>query len=89
MRYDQAKNFHYIAQANSSFEKVGLNFTAKADRTRVAFYSVYYNTRTDDISSLCGPVIDDVRVWFAGSKRIGAGFGFGVSVLVLLVIGWV
>ncbi|KAJ4916862.1 hypothetical protein Rs2_02412 [Raphanus sativus] len=63
---DQAQNFHYMAQANSTFEKVGLNFTAKADRTRVAFYSVYYNTRTDDMSSLCGPVIDDVRVWFSG-----------------------
>ncbi|CAN6975318.1 unnamed protein product [Brassica rapa subsp. trilocularis] len=86
---DQAQNFHYMAQANSTFEKVGLNFTAKADRTRVAFYSVYYNTRTDDMSSLCGPVIDDVRVWFAGSKKIGAGFGFGVSVFVLLVIGLV
>ncbi|CAH8253926.1 unnamed protein product [Arabidopsis lyrata] len=83
---DQAQNFHYMAQANSSFEKAGLNFTAKADRTRVAFYSVYYNTRTDDMSSLCGPVIDDVRVWFSGSKRIGAGFGFGFSVFVLLAI---
>ncbi|KAG2269922.1 hypothetical protein Bca52824_064477 [Brassica carinata] len=86
---DQAQNFHYMAQANSTFEKVGLNFTAKADRTRVAFYSVYYNTRTDDMSSLCGPVIDDVRVWFSGSKKMGGRFGFAVSVFVLLVIGLV
>ncbi|VVB02058.1 unnamed protein product [Arabis nemorensis] len=70
---DQAQNFHYMAQANSSFQKSDLNFTAKAERTRIAFYSVYYNTRTDDMSSLCGPVIDDVRVWFSGSSRIGFG----------------
>ncbi|KFK36341.1 hypothetical protein AALP_AA4G110000 [Arabis alpina] len=68
---DQAQNFHYMAQANSSFQKSDLNFTAKSERTRIAFYSVYYNTRTDDMSSLCGPVIDDVRVWFSGSSRIG------------------
>ncbi|CAF1818878.1 hypothetical protein HID58_059170 [Brassica napus] len=81
---DQAQNFHYMAQANSSFEVSELNFTAKADRTRIAFYSVYYNTRTDDMSSLCGPVIDDVRVWFSGSSRIG--FGLPVLVLVLALV---
>lgn len=81
---DQAQNFHYMAQANSSFEVSELNFTAKADRTRIAFYSVYYNTRTDDMSSLCGPVIDDVRVWFSGSSRIE--FGFPVLVLVLALV---
>ncbi|GJY78324.1 zinc knuckle CX2CX4HX4C containing protein [Tanacetum coccineum] len=33
-----------------------------AEKTRVAFYSVYYNTKSDDMSSLCGPVADDIRV---------------------------
>lgn len=80
---DQAQNFHYTAEANSSFRVSELNFTAKADRTRIAFYSVYYNTRTDDMSSLCGPVIDDVRVWLSRSSRIG--FGFPVFVLLTLV----
>lgn len=69
---DQAQNFHHIADANSSFQQVGLNFTAKTDKTRIAFFSVYYNTRTDHMSSLCGPVLDDVRVWAtSGSRRIG------------------
>ncbi|XP_010504914.1 PREDICTED: uncharacterized protein LOC104781844 isoform X2 [Camelina sativa] len=81
---DQAQNFHYMAQANSSFEVSEVNFTAKADRTRIAFYSVYYNTRTDDMSSLCGPVIDDVKVWFSGSSRIG--FGFPVFFLLLALV---
>ncbi|XP_051134000.1 uncharacterized protein LOC127253435 [Andrographis paniculata] len=59
---DQAQNVHYTPDSNSTFQAANLNFTAKAERTRVAFYSVYYNTRTDDMSSLCGPVVDDVRV---------------------------
>ncbi|CAA2984042.1 uncharacterized protein LOC111397114 [Olea europaea subsp. europaea] len=46
---DQAQNIHYAPDSNSTFH---LNFSAKAQRTRVAFYIVYYNTRTDDKSSL-------------------------------------
>ncbi|CAI0545145.1 unnamed protein product [Linum tenue] len=70
---DQAQNVHYTPNANSTFQTADLNFTAKAERTRIAFYSIYYNTRTDDMSSLCGPVIDDVRVWFSGAGRFGLG----------------
>ncbi|KAG6755087.1 hypothetical protein POTOM_040901 [Populus tomentosa] len=85
---DQARNIHYTPDSNSTFQVANLNFTAKADRTRIAFYSVYYNTRSDDMSSLCGPVVDDVRVWFSGARRIGfgglgLGLGLWVSVLVL------
>ncbi|XP_041025587.1 uncharacterized protein LOC121265971 [Juglans microcarpa x Juglans regia] len=70
---DQAQNIHYTPDSNSTFQSANVNFTAKAERTRIAFYSVYYNTRSDDMSSLCGPVVDDVRVWFSGSS--GNGFG--------------
>nr|GEX00966.1 carbohydrate binding domain-containing protein precursor [Tanacetum cinerariifolium] len=44
---------------------------AKAEKTRVAFYSVYYNTRSDDMSSLCGHVVDDIRfvVSIAGTEE--------------------
>ncbi|KAI3456016.1 hypothetical protein Pfo_012679 [Paulownia fortunei] len=70
---DQAQNIHYTPNSNSTFQTANLNFTAKAERTRVAFYSVYYNTRTDDMSSLCGPVVDDVRVELSGSTRIRLG----------------
>ncbi|KAF3451117.1 hypothetical protein FNV43_RR07206 [Rhamnella rubrinervis] len=66
---DQAQNIHYTPDSNSTFHT--------AERTRIAFYSVYYNTRTDDMSSLCGPVVDDVRVWFSGARRNGfGGLGF-------------
>ena len=39
-----------------------LPFRATSSRTRVVFFSSFYNTRPDDMSSLCGPVIDDVAV---------------------------
>lgn len=39
-----------------------LPFRATSSRTRVVFFSSFYNTMTDDMSSLCGPVIDDVAV---------------------------
>ncbi|KAL0321359.1 UNVERIFIED_CONTAM: hypothetical protein Sradi_5397400 [Sesamum radiatum] len=75
---DQAQNIHYTPDSNSTFQPANVNFTAKADRTRIAFYSVYYNTRTDDMSSLCGPVVDDVRVEQSGSIRISVG-GLGLA----------
>ncbi|XP_059665339.1 protein DUF642 L-GALACTONO-1,4-LACTONE-RESPONSIVE GENE 2-like [Cornus florida] len=88
---DQAQSIHYTPNANATFQTAALNFTAKAERTRVAFCSVYYNTRSDDQSSLCGPVVDDVRVAVSGCdrKRVGEllltlGLGIGLFVLVLL-----
>lgn len=76
---DQAQNIHYTPDSNSTFQSAILNFTAKAERTRVAFYSIYYNTRTDDMSSLCGPVVDDVRVEQSGS------FSNRLQVLALII----
>ncbi|KAI5447476.1 uncharacterized protein LOC127079501 [Lathyrus oleraceus] len=87
---DQTQNIHYTPNSNSTFQVSNLNFTAKADMTRIAFYSVYYNTRSDDMSSLCGPVVDDVRVWFSRSNGLrGLGFvrlGLGILGLVLVLV---
>ncbi|EPS66859.1 hypothetical protein M569_07917 [Genlisea aurea] len=69
---DQAENVHYVPDSNSTFQSADVNFTAKAERTRVAFYSIYYNTRSDDLSSLCGPVVDDVRVQLSRSVGIAS-----------------
>ena len=87
---DQAQNIHYTPDSNSTFQTANLNFTSKADRTRIAFYGDYYNTRTIDISSLCGPVVDDMRVWFSGSCKIGFGklglvLGFAFFVFVFIM----
>ena len=82
---DQAQNFHYSPMGNATSQAANVTFTARAERTRVAFYSVYYNTRSDDHSSLCGPVIDDVRVW-----GLNAAAGLKASVgLVLGIVGMV
>ncbi|CAL9051109.1 unnamed protein product [Musa banksii] len=59
---DQAQSFHYSPTGNATHQPANVTFTARAERTRIAFYSVYYNTRSDDRSSLCGPVVDEVRV---------------------------
>uniref|UniRef100_A0A0C9RXD1 TSA: Wollemia nobilis Ref_Wollemi_Transcript_6229_1354 transcribed RNA sequence n=1 Tax=Wollemia nobilis TaxID=56998 RepID=A0A0C9RXD1_9CONI len=68
---DQADNFHYSPAAIRSYEPNNVTFTAKAQRTRIAFYSIYYNTRKVDRSSLCGPVIDQVKV--IDPSKSGAG----------------
>jgi hypothetical protein len=68
---NQAMNIHYAPTANLTYQSANLSFTARAERTRIAFYSVYYNTRTDDHSSLCGPVVDNVRVWAATGAAPG------------------
>ncbi|XP_047328244.1 uncharacterized protein LOC124931740 [Impatiens glandulifera] len=88
---DQAQNVHYTANSNSTFQIAELNFTAKAERTRVAFYSIYYNTRSDDLSSLCGPVVDDVRVAFSMTvmnevKRLTLVMGIIISLFMLLLL---
>ncbi|KAK4745391.1 hypothetical protein SAY87_011703 [Trapa incisa] len=87
---DQAKSIHYMPNSNPTFQNESLNFTAKAERTHIAFYSVYYNS--DGMSSLCGPVVDDVRVWFSRSRKgvhggglLGAGAGL-LSVLLLVAL---
>lgn len=86
---DQAENVHYTPNANSTFQIADVNFTAKAERTRLAFYSVYYNTRSDDMSSLCGPVVDDVRVVVSEGVRCEGwlvwSLGFGVLAMLFMV----
>lgn len=44
------------------WKTVSMKFTAISARTRLTFYSSYYHTRVDDFGSLCGPVIDEVKV---------------------------
>ncbi|KAL5997552.1 hypothetical protein ACLOJK_008482 [Asimina triloba] len=84
---DQSQNIHLSLTGNTTFQSANLTFKAKAERSRIAFYSVYYNTRTDDHSSLCGPVVDDVKVWLASSStKVWGGLGPGLLVQMLLYI---
>lgn len=46
-----------------TFKAATLAFTAIAPRTRVTFFSTFYTMRSDDFSTLCGPVIDQVKLF--------------------------
>ncbi|CAA6671733.1 unnamed protein product [Spirodela intermedia] len=65
----------YQSKGKGGFKKAVLRFTAVEHRTRVMFFSTFYHTRSDDLSSLCGPVVDDVRLLSVRSspRRVGGG----------------
>ncbi|KAJ4780851.1 hypothetical protein LUZ62_065108 [Rhynchospora pubera] len=87
---DQAQNFHYSPVGNATSQAANLTFTARAERTRVAFYSVYYNMRSDDHSSLCGPVLDEVRVWgLSGAVGLSGSVSRVIGLVLGLVVSWV
>lgn len=53
----------FQSYGKGGFKAASLKFTAVANRTRVTFYSSYYHTKVDGTASLCGPVVDQVRVY--------------------------
>ncbi|AES58962.2 putative Galactose-binding domain-containing protein [Medicago truncatula] len=52
----------YTSKGKGGFKRAALKFVAVGTRTRVMFLSTFYSMRSDDLSSLCGPVIDDVKL---------------------------
>lgn len=50
----------YESKGTGGYKRAVLKFTAEAARTRIVFFSTFYHTKTD--GSLCGPVIDDVKL---------------------------
>ncbi|KAK9101911.1 hypothetical protein Sjap_019165 [Stephania japonica] len=52
----------YESKGKGGFKRAVLKFVAKESRTRIMFYSTFYHMRSDDMASLCGPVIDDVKL---------------------------
>ncbi|CAN1828217.1 Protein DUF642 L-GALACTONO-1,4-LACTONE-RESPONSIVE GENE 2 [Linum perenne] len=52
----------YSSGGKGGFKRAVLRFVATSARTRVMFYSSFYHMRSDDFSSLCGPVVDDVKL---------------------------
>lgn len=52
----------YESKGKGGFKRAVLRFVAAEERTRIMFYSTFYTMRSDDFASLCGPVIDDVRL---------------------------
>ncbi|GJR58212.1 galactose-binding domain-like protein [Tanacetum coccineum] len=52
----------FKSEGKGKWKMVSMKFKATSTRTRLSFYSSFYHTRVDDTVSLCGPVIDDVKV---------------------------
>jgi len=52
----------YESKGKGGYKRAMLRFVAKSARTRIMFFSTFYTMRSDDFSSLCGPVVDDVRL---------------------------
>ncbi|KAM7471708.1 hypothetical protein LguiA_009891 [Lonicera macranthoides] len=52
----------YTSKGSGGFKKARLQFKAISSRTRVRFLSTFYHMKSDNSGSLCGPVIDDVKL---------------------------
>ncbi|WCJ18536.1 hypothetical protein M5689_000880 [Euphorbia peplus] len=53
----------FTSEGKGKFKTASFKFKAISTRTRITFYSSYYHNRVDDYGSLCGPVLDQVRVF--------------------------
>ncbi|XP_073137350.1 BIIDXI-like protein At5g11420 [Henckelia pumila] len=52
----------YESKGTGGFKRAQIRFKATSPRTRVRFLSSFYHTKSDHSGSLCGPVVDDVRL---------------------------
>ncbi|KAG2668700.1 hypothetical protein I3760_14G003800 [Carya illinoinensis] len=48
--------------AKDTLKTVGFKFKSLSTRARITFFNSFYHTRIDDFGSLCGPILDQVRV---------------------------
>ncbi|XP_010241207.1 PREDICTED: uncharacterized protein LOC104585883 [Nelumbo nucifera] len=53
----------FESKGKGGFKAVSFKFKAVGARTRITFFSSFYHTRVDDYGSLCGPILDQVRVF--------------------------
>ncbi|KAJ3670210.1 hypothetical protein LUZ60_010534 [Juncus effusus] len=53
----------YQSTSKGGFKLASVKFVAPSNRTRITFYSSYYHTKINDPAAMCGPVIDEVRVY--------------------------
>ncbi|KAI3979159.1 hypothetical protein MKX01_016984 [Papaver californicum] len=57
----------FSSTGKGHFKTVSFKFRATSARTRISFYSSFYHTKLDDFGHLCGPVLDQVRVFAVSS----------------------
>lgn len=59
----------YESKGKGGYKRAVLRFVASSDRTRIMFLSTFYTMRSDDFASLCGPVVDDVKLLSVRNPR--------------------
>ncbi|KAG8375478.1 hypothetical protein BUALT_Bualt10G0104000 [Buddleja alternifolia] len=52
----------YESKGKGGYKRAVLRFVATSNRTRIMFLSTYYHTSSYDFASLCGPIVDDVKL---------------------------
>ncbi|XP_031394254.1 uncharacterized protein LOC116205739 [Punica granatum] len=60
----------YESKGKGGFKRAVLRFKAVSTRTRIMFYSTFYTMRSDDFASLCGPIVDDVKLLSLRNPRM-------------------
>ena len=53
----------YESQGKGGFKIASFKFQAISARTGITFFSAHYHTRLHDYGHMCGPVLDNVRVF--------------------------
>ncbi|KAG6640925.1 uncharacterized protein LOC122275387 [Carya illinoinensis] len=53
----------FVSRGKGEFKTASFKFTAISARTRITFFSASYHTRLHDYGHICGPVLDNVRVF--------------------------
>ncbi|KAI4348694.1 hypothetical protein L6164_009386 [Bauhinia variegata] len=53
----------YSSTGQGGYKVASFRFKAISYRTRITFFSAYYHTKLHDYGQMCGPVLDDVRVF--------------------------
>ena len=52
----------YVSNGKGGFKRAKFVFKAVSNHTRITFLSSFYTMKSDNSGSLCGPVLDDVKL---------------------------
>ncbi|KAK8957959.1 hypothetical protein KSP39_PZI000237 [Platanthera zijinensis] len=53
----------FLSGGGGKYVSASLQFKATGNRTRITFFSSFYHTKANDTGTLCGPILDGVRVY--------------------------
>lgn len=60
----------YTSKGKGGFIRGKLQFKAVSNHTRIMFLSSYYSMASDHSGSLCGPVIDDIKLLSVRNRKL-------------------